>query len=133
VIYSRLADLVVVVHFLFILFVIFGGLFSFASSKWALLHVPAVLWGAGTEFFGLICPLTPLENRLRLAADSENYPGGFIDHYLVPIIYPDGLTREIQLVLGVFVLLLNLLVYAAVMARKLRQRDMRRPGSSINP
>ncbi len=104
------ADLIVFVHFGFILFVIFGGFLALKWRKIIWLHFPAVIWGALIEFSGWICPLTIFENSLRTAS-SGGYASGFIEHYIVPIIYPSGLTREIQIGLGIIVILINLLVY----------------------
>ena len=113
-IYHIGADLVVVCHFLFILFVIFGGLLLLISKKFIFLHIPATLWGASLELFGWICPLTPLENTLRMHGSRSRYAGGFIEHYLVPIIYPAGLTRDIQILLGAAVLVINVAIYIFV-------------------
>ena len=107
-----LADLVLLCHLAFILFVIFGGLLLWYSGKVIYLHIPAVVWGMSLEFFGWICPLTPLENRLRQMGTGSGYEEGFIAHYLMPVIYPDGLTRNIQIVLGILVLLINITVYS---------------------
>jgi hypothetical protein len=115
-----LADLVVVVHLLFILFVIFGGLAVLLQRWVAWIHVPAVAWGAAIEFGGWICPLTPLEQRLRAAAGAGHYDTGFIQHYVMPVIYPAGLTREVQWLLGVAVLVLNALMYGIVLVRSRR-------------
>jgi hypothetical protein len=116
-----LADLIVVLHFAFILFVIFGGFLVLKYRRMIWLHLPAAIWGALIEFAGWLCPLTLLENRLR-SASGDHYTGGFIEHYLVPIIYPAMLTRNIQMALGFGVLLLNLAVYGTVYAkyRKIR-------------
>ncbi|WP_374086263.1 DUF2784 domain-containing protein [Methylomicrobium lacus] len=111
-----LADLVVVLHFGFILFVIFGGLLVLKWPKLIWLHLPAAIWGALIEFAGWICPLTYLENRLRSASGGQ-YASDFIEHYIMPIIYPSGLTREIQIGLGTVVIALNLLIYAKVIYR----------------
>ncbi|AYF88048.1 DUF2784 domain-containing protein [Pseudomonas sp. JS3066] len=119
--YRIAADAVLLLHLAFILFVVSGGLLVLKWPRLALLHLPAVAWGATVEFLHLICPLTPLENRLRLAAGEQGYSGGFIEHYLVPMIYPAGLTPGIQLWLGAFVLLLNLVPYG-LLARRLIQR-----------
>ena len=116
------ADLVVLLHFAFILFVVLGGLFVLRWPKLAWLHLPAAAWGVAIELRGGICPLTPLENALRRAAGEAGYGGGFIEHYLLPIIYPAALTRDIQLLLGLAVLLLNLAVYAWVVRRRWRTR-----------
>ncbi len=123
-IYKLLADIVFLVHLGFVLFVIFGAIAVWRIPKLAWLHIPAVAWGALIEFAGWICPLTPWENSLRQLAGEQGYAGGFVEYYLVPIVYPAGLTREIQIVLGVLVLLINGIAYAAVVYR-LRQRAAR--------
>jgi Protein of Unknown function (DUF2784) len=110
-----LADLVVLLHSLFVLFVIFGGLLVLRWWKVIYLHLPAVAWGAFIELAGGICPLTPLENALRSRAGLEGYQGGFIEHYILPVLYPAGLTRNVQLVLGALVIGINLMVYAVVL------------------
>jgi len=111
IIYPLMADTVVVFHFLFILYAIFGGIL-FLKWKWAAaFHLPVVAWATLIMVIGWICPLTPLENSLRHRAGQEGYDGGFIEHYLLSFIYPDGLTREIQIVLGLGVFLINLAFY----------------------
>ena len=116
------ADAVVLVHFAFVLFVVLGGLLAW-RRPWVLwLHLPAAVWGAFIEFTGRICPLTPLENRLRLAAGETGYSGGFIEEYLIPLVYPAGLTRGLQISLGVAVLAINLVIYGTLIARKARAR-----------
>ena len=120
--YRVLADLVLVTHFLFIAFVVAGG---FAAVRWPRLawaHVPCFAWGALIEFAGWICPLTPLEVRLRIASGQAGYSGGFIERYLLPIIYPGTLNREIQIWLGLSVLALNAVAYAWLLRRRLRRR-----------
>jgi hypothetical protein len=119
---SLIADLLVIIHLFFIVFVIFGAILCFFNGKWAWLHIPAVLWGAGIELTGRLCPLTPLENRLRLAAGGPEYDVGYISHYFLPMIYPTGLTRNIQIVLGLSALLFNLLLYTAMLIRKQNHR-----------
>lgn len=114
--------LVVLLHFAFILFVVLGGLLVLRWPRLAWLHLPAAAWGAAIELTGGVCPLTPLENALRRAAGEAGYGGGFIEHYLLPIIYPAALTRDIQLVLGLAVLLLNVAVYAWILRRRRRAR-----------
>ncbi|KAF0166255.1 MAG: hypothetical protein FD157_874 [Rhodocyclaceae bacterium] len=112
------ADLIVIVHFGFILFV---GLGAFLTLRWkraAWLHVPAAIWGAAIEFRHGVCPLTPLEQRLRAAAGDAGYSGSFIDHYLMPIIYPSGLDQRVQYVLGTLVLVVNLAVYGWLLSRR---------------
>jgi len=110
--YLLLADLIVVLHLGFIVFAALGGLLLFKWPRLAWLHLPAVIWGAITEFMGLICPLTPLEIWLRQQAGADPYLGGFISHYLVPIIYPPGLTPSTQWLLGGVLITLNILIYA---------------------
>jgi len=110
-IYGWLADAVLLAHLAFIALVVLGGLLVGRRPWLVWLHVPAALWGMSTEFFGVICPLTPLENSLRRLAGEAGYPGGFIEHYLTAVIYPQGLTREHQFVLGTLALLVNLAIY----------------------
>jgi hypothetical protein len=110
--YRLLADAVLLLHLGFILFVVFGALLLHRFPRLVWLHLPAVAWGAYAELSGTICPLTPLENRLRQLGGQAGYPGGFIEHYLWPLIYPAQLTRELQLGLGLGVLLINLVAYA---------------------
>jgi hypothetical protein len=112
-----LADLTVLVHAAFLAFVVLGGLAVLRWRRLVWLHVPAVLWGAVIEFTGWICPLTPLENRFRAGAGAGAYEGGFIDHYILPVVYPEGLTRELQVGLGLAVLALNLVLYGWMVAR----------------
>lgn len=115
--YRILADLVVILHLLFIVFVVAGGLLALRRPWLALLHLPAAGWGAYIEFTGRLCPLTPLENHFSRLAGEKGYAGGFIEHYLIPVIYPTGLTSDIQLLLGLFVVAVNLAVYALVVRR----------------
>ncbi|UFI43790.1 DUF2784 domain-containing protein [Pseudomonas savastanoi] len=115
--YRVAADAVVAFHLLFIVFVLFGGLLVVSRPWLALLHVPAVAWGAAVEFLHLYCPLTPLENTLRSTAGEQGYDGGFVEHYLIPLIYPAGLTPGIQLWLGGIVLLVNVSVYGLLLMR----------------
>ena len=115
--YRGLADLVLVIHLTFVLFVVLGGLFALRWPRVAWVHVPVALYGATVEFVGFICPLTPLEIALRRRGGEAGYEGGFIEHYITAALYPTGLTREIQLALGVGVLLLNAIVYGIVLRR----------------
>jgi len=124
--YRILADLVVIAHLGFILFGLLGGLLSLRRSWWLLLHLPAVAWICVLEFKRLICPLTPLENSLRQRAGQAGYDGGFVEHYLIPLIYPAGLNADIQLLLGSAALALNVLIYAWVYKRS-RQRTANAP------
>lgn len=115
------ADAVLVLHLGFILFVLLGGLLA-VRWRWApLLHLPAVAWAVYVELSGGLCPLTPLENRLRIAAGESGYAGGFIEHYLLPLIYPAGLTHEIQYVLAAVVAGVNVLAYGWVWRRRGRR------------
>ena len=120
--YRLLADLVLIAHFAFILFAIFGGLLVLYRFKVIWLHVPALLWGASIVGLGGICPLTPLENTLRNMAGQQAYSGSFLEHYLLLLIYPPGLTREVQILLAVALIVLNILIYAAVVWRYGKQK-----------
>jgi hypothetical protein len=119
--YRLLADLVLILHAAFVAFVMLGALLVLRWPRVAWVHVPVALWGAGIEFLGGICPLTPLENHWRRLAGQLGYPGGFVEHYVVAVLYPDGLTRRVQVVLGVLVLAINVSIYAWVLWR-LRSR-----------
>jgi hypothetical protein len=116
-IYRALADLVLVVHLTFVLFVVLGGLLVLRRPRAAWFHVPAAIWGVLIEYTGWICPLTPLENSFRARGGEAGYAGGFIEHYIQPVLYPAGLTRGTQIVLGSFVLLLNLGAYGILLTR----------------
>ncbi len=115
-----LADLVFVAHFAFIVFVVAGGWIVLRRPWLAWLHLPAVIWGALIEFFGWTCPLTPLEIFLLRRSDAAGYSGGFIEHYLSPVIYPDGLTQAMQILLGSAVVLINGAVYARIWLHRRR-------------
>ena len=109
--YRQLANLTVAIHFLFIFFVLFGGMLLY-WRKWLIwLHLPAACWGIFIELSGRICPLTPLENYMRHQAGLVGYSGGFIERYLMPVVYPAGLTRNIQFILAGLVLAVNSLAY----------------------
>ena len=112
------ADIVVLLHLGFILFVSLGGLFVLRWPRLAWAHLPAVVWGALVEFTGWLCPLTPLENSLRVAAGDLAYTGGFIERYIVPIVYPTGLTRGMQLAIGTAVIVVNLAIYRVLLNRR---------------
>lgn len=113
-IYLILADLLVIVHLLFIIFALLGGLLLLWRYSMIFMHLPAAIWAALISFKGWICPLTPLENYLRGAAGTEGYQDGFIGHYLNSIIYPSSLTLSMQFVLGILVIVINLGIYALV-------------------
>jgi hypothetical protein len=119
-IYRALADLVLVVHLAFVVFVVLGG-FLVLRWRWvAWLHVPAAIWGILIEYAGWICPLTPLENFFRQRGGETGYSEGFIQHYILPVLYPGALTRGTQIVLGSLALLVNLIAYGLVIARRKR-------------
>jgi hypothetical protein len=107
-----LADALVVAHCAFIVFVVAGGLLALRHRAWAALHLPAVAWAAYAELTATTCPLTPWENALRRAAGDAGYPGGFIEHYVIPLLYPEALTPRGQVALGAIVLAVNAAVYA---------------------
>jgi hypothetical protein len=113
-IFRLLADALVVFHFAFIAFVVAGGFLALRHRAWAALHLPAVAWGAWAELTGTICPLTPWENALRARACLAGYTGGFVERYLIPLIYPDTLTAGTQVWLGLLVIAINVAVYAIV-------------------
>jgi hypothetical protein len=116
------ANLLVVIHLAFVCFVVAGGLLVW-KWRWILfLHIPAAAWGALIEYQGWVCPLTPMEQRLRQAGGQEGYSGGFIEHYLLPMLYPSQLSREVQVSLGTAVLVINIAVYGLLMARLVRGR-----------
>ena len=116
-VYHILADLVVVIHLLFVLFVMLGGLLVLRWRVCAWIHIPAVFWAALIEFSGWICPLTPLENHLRIKGGGSGYETGFIEHYIIPLLYPAQLTRTMQIVLGLLVMVVNLVIYLWVWHR----------------
>jgi hypothetical protein len=119
-IYRALADVVLTLHLGFVLFVVLGGLLVLRWPRLAWVHVPAAVWGVLIEYGGWICPLTPLENLLRSKGGVAGYSGGFVEHYLLPTLYPRGLTRGTQLVLGTLVLMINVVAYATMLLRTRR-------------
>jgi len=120
--YRGLADLTLIIHLAFILFVVLGGLLVLRWSRVAWVHIPVALYGATIEFVGFICPLTPLEIWLRRRGGEGGYEGGFIEHYVTAAIYPTGLTREIQLAIGLGVIAINVIVYAIWARRRKRSK-----------
>lgn len=120
--YHALADLVLAIHALFIVFVVCGGLLALRWRPVVWLHLPAVAWAVLIEVMGWLCPLTPLEQSLRRAAGAGGYSGSFIEHYLVQFIYPVGLTRTIQLYLAAAVIILNIVVYWFVITQRRKNR-----------
>jgi len=112
------ADFIIVLHFTFILFVLVGGILVL-KWRWLIwLHLPAVIWGALISFMGWICPLTPLENMLRQAGGGEVYLTGFIEQYIVPLIYPSGFNHEMFVAIGLFVVVVNVIVYAFIFNKR---------------
>jgi hypothetical protein len=122
--YRLLADAVFAIHLGFIVFAVAGALCVMRRPRLAWLHVPAALWAVWIELAGWICPLTPLENALLARAGLEGYSGGFAAHYLIPLIYPAGLTPAIQVAIGAIVLALNGALYARII-RRARARGSR--------
>jgi hypothetical protein len=110
-IWIALADFVVLLHLAFVAFVVAGGLFVLWRRRAAWLHLPAAAWGAWTEFAGWVCPLTPLENWLRVRGGGAAYTGDFVERYLLPLLYPATLTRTIQVILGIAVVVVNAAIY----------------------
>ena len=124
--YHHLADLVVAIHLAFVIFVVVGALFVLRWPRLAWMHVPAAIWGVLIEYAGWICPLTPLENWLRRAGGQASYQGGFVEHYVIPVLYPLGLTRATQWVLGTIVLAVNIGAYGALAIRRRRADEVGR-------
>jgi hypothetical protein len=116
-VYSYLADFIVLLHTFFVLFVVLGGILVLWKPYVAWVHIPAVFWAASIEFLGWICPLTPLENMLRARAGNAGYETGFVEHYILPILYPASLTREMQIGFGIIVLGVNIAVYVFLWLR----------------
>ena len=122
-VYRFLADLVLVAHFAFVVFAVVGALLVLRWRWVVWLHLPAVVWAALISFAGWICPLTPLENWLRELGGSAGYESGFVEHYILPVLYPGGLTRGVQIVLGLLVLAVNMGIYGWLL-RRLAQRTV---------
>ena len=117
------ADLVMVFHFVFVLFAVLGGFLVLKKRLWAWAHVPAFLWAGLIEFTGWICPLTYLETWLLKQSGPDGYQGGFIEHYLFSLLYPENLTRNLQIILGVFVLSINILIYGFIILRTYQKKS----------
>jgi len=122
--YRVLAESVLVIHFAFIAFALFGGFLVIRYRRVMFLHLPCLAWGIYIELSGGICPLTPLENRLRRAAGDAGYEGGFIEHYLIAIIYPDGLTHTMQLALAGILVTLNAFAYTLVIRKHRKAKQV---------
>lgn len=118
--YRVLADGVVLVHLLFVVFVVAGAWLALVWRWIPWVHLPAAAWGAFIEFSGRVCPLTPLENQLRQAAGLEQYAGSFVERYVLPVLYPADLTRDVQIVLGALVVVVNVAAYGYILRKHLR-------------
>jgi hypothetical protein len=118
-----LADVVVALHALFVVFVVLGGLLVLRWPRAAWAHLPAAAWGVWIEWSGAICPLTHLENRLRRLAGEAGSTAGFVERAVSPVLYPDGLSRNAQITLGAAVLLMNSAIYAVVLLRRCRKNQ----------
>lgn len=127
------ADLVVLIHVLFVLFVAFGWILVLRRPKIAWLHLPSAIWGALIEFAGWVCPLTPLENSLRRAAGQEGYSGGFVERYVVEALYPEAIGRPLQIALGVAVVIINGAAYGWLATRRSRLSASRGGDSAQSP
>ncbi len=120
--YRVAADGVLALHLVFVLFALLGGFLVLRRVGLAWLHLPAVAWAAFVEFSGRICPLTPLEGTLRQAAGDAGYAGDFLEHYLLAVIYPEGLTHDVQIILGATVVIVNVAIYALILRRSSLRR-----------
>ena len=116
--YRAAADAILIAHFAFVLFAVLGALLVLRWPRLAWLHIPAVVWAAFVEFNGVICPLTPLEVVLRREAGEAGYAGGFIDHYVMSLLYPEGLTQDTQAMLGAIVVVVNAAIYIVALRRR---------------
>jgi hypothetical protein len=129
-VYRTLADVVVTFHFGFVLFVVLGGVAVLRWRRAAYVHLPCAAWGALIELGGWTCPLTPLENHLRSLGREAGYAGSFVEHHITRLMYPAGLTRGMQLAIGIFVIAVNVLVYwRAFRRRPPRRRVTPRPAA----
>lgn len=126
--YGLLADALLLLHGAFVVFVVAGGLLVLRWPWLAWVHLPAAAWGAAIEFAGFVCPLTPLENAWRRAAGGTGYEGGFVEHYVTAALYPTGLTRTIQIALGLLVLGVNGWIYRRLLTRRRAESAPRAPG-----
>jgi hypothetical protein len=130
--YRLLADGVLVIHLVFIVFVVSGGLLLLKWRRLAWVHAPSMTWGVLNEFFGWWCPLTPLENWLRVMGGAAGYSGGFIEHYVMPVVYPADLTRGLQIAFATVVVMINGLIYG-ILCRKLLKAGKLSPSGGAHP
>lgn len=130
--YRLLADVVLLLHLAFVLFVVLGAFLVWRCPRLVWLHLPAAAWGIFIEITGRICPLTPLENHLRRSGGAAGYSGSFIEHYLLPLIYPEDLTRRTQMLLALGAAAINLAAYARsyLRARRKRRGVQAEPGAA---
>ena len=117
--YELAAGIILIIHFLFILFVLFGALLFFVAKKMVFIHIPAIFWGSYIELTHSICPLTYLENWFLHKANLTTYSEGFIQNYLIPIVYPANLTNDLQIYLGITLIIVNIIIYGFII-NKLR-------------
>jgi len=122
-IWALLADSLVILHFAFTAFVIFGGFLTWRWPRIAFVHLPALAWGCWVEVSHSICPLTPWENHLRHLGGEAGYQGGFIAHYLVRVLYPPGLTWQIQWLLAAALVVINVIAYSELARRRRSARE----------
>jgi len=115
--YELAADLTLIIHFAFILFVIFGALLFFITTKIIFIHIPAFIWGSYIELTNSICPLTYLENWFLHKANLTTYSEGFIQNYLVPIVYPVSLTKDLQIYIGIALIVINIVIYVFIFSK----------------
>ena len=123
--YLFLADLVVIVHLSFVAFVVAGGLLALKWKRYAYVHISAVAWAVAVEMMGWVCPLTPLEIWFREGADGKGYTTGFVEHYILPVLYPAELTRTVQLILGILLLSFNIAIYSWTVSRLMKKHTKR--------
>ena len=117
-IYKLFTTLIIFIHFLFIIYVLFGAFLGMKWPKSLFVHLPSFFWGAYIELSGGVCPLTPLENWLRIKGGNISYAGDFIEHYVENLVYPPGLTRKIQIIFGIIVIVINIAVYFYIYRRR---------------
>ena len=115
--YEIAANLTLIVHFIFVLFVVFGGLFFFVTTRIVFIHIPAFIWGSYIELTHSICPLTYLENLFLHKANLTTYSEGFIQNYLMPIVYPTNLTKDLQIYLGIALIVVNMIIYGFIISK----------------
>ncbi len=121
-VYQTLANVVVVIHLSFVIFVVLGAVLTLWRRWIVWLHIPAFLWAVWIEFTGGICPLTPLENWLRIKAGQGGYEGDFVATYLLPVLYPAGLTRNVQLLLAMMIIVINVAIYGSIFYKRSREK-----------